>query len=589
MKTLKYQCIIVWSCHQKRIQQEASTMLQPDARHGHRLLSLVLLSIYLSSWLMRGGGSISLYGPHALFLLHIGLFLMWLRTWSVPRQPGLLNILSLMTLLAVWIVFLNLWLLAIWKILLLTLLAGRELNQWRDRAVYIVALCVLSLDLALLDVAMPEIGARFGLQPLPAVLENVLFYSGLLLISAILLVPTRTHTERLNLDFFYGLTFSLCIVALIAIALLLQQDPLIFYPSALALTLAGLVVFLVLLSWLWLCFGDFDGVGQLWARHMFNIGSAFEQWIASLTQPGNYKQLNPEKFLMTGFEQLLEVPWITGVAWHSSYGAGTLGIEDGNDAVFNVQSMEVTLYSRHRITGSYHAHAKLMIQLLEYFHQAKQREEMYAQQSHLQAIHETGAKLTHDIKNLLQSLYVITSAIESVQPEQFGDTQRLLQGQLPHLSQRLKRTLDKLQQPEKASYISTPIRTWWENLRARYVKRDIDFSMSIMWNANIPEDLFDNVVENLLENALNKRKREPSLRIHVALSTKENSVQLTVCDDGSPIPPEIEKYLLSQPVQSRDGFGIGLYQAAKQTIHSDYRLTINSNESGHVCFELANI
>ncbi|MEM7015876.1 MAG: HAMP domain-containing sensor histidine kinase [Pseudomonadota bacterium] len=563
-------------------------MPQLDASHGHRLLALMLLTLCLSSWLSLtgiGGAQIAEYGAQTLFLLHIGLLLLWLRTWSVPAPLNLFNIVALLTLLAVWIVFLQPWLLVLWKILLLSLLAGRELNQWLDRSVHIAALCILSLDLALLDAEV-----LFVLNALPAEIEHGLRYGGLAALLLMLFIPASTHTERLNLDFFYGLAFVLCISILIVVAVLLQDRiETLSYPVALSITFAGLISFLVLLSWLWLSLGDFDGVSQLWSRHMFSIGSAFEQWLANLTQPGNYKQLDPEQFLMTGFEQLLEVPWITGVSWYSNYGAGTLGTEDGHNTVFNVQSMEVTLYSDHRITGSYHAHAKLMVQLLEYFHQAKQREETYAQQSHLQAIHETGAKLTHDIKNLLQSLYVITSAIESVQPEQFGDTQRLLQGQLPHLSQRLKRTLDKLQQPEQSVYINAPIRTWWDNLRARYVKRDIDFSMSIMWNTSIPEDLFDNVIENLLENALNKRKREPSLSIHVSLSTKENSVQVTVCDDGSPIPPEIEKYLLSQPVQSRDGFGIGLYQAAKQTIHSDYRLTINSNESSHVCFELANI
>jgi sensor histidine kinase regulating citrate/malate metabolism len=62
---------------------------------------------------------------------------------------------------------------------------------------------------------------------------------------------------------------------------------------------------------------------------------------------------------------------------------------------------------------------------------------------------------------------------------------------------------------------------------------------------------------------------------------------LSVCDNGSPIPEEIAKQLFTQPVPSRDGFGIGLYQAVKQLAHTGYKLKIIENTEGQVCFELA--
>jgi len=34
---------------------------------------------------------------------------------------------------------------------------------------------------------------------------------------------------------------------------------------------------------------------------------------------------------------------------------------------------------------------------------------------------------------------------------------------------------------------------------------------------------------------------------------------------------------------------VGLYQVAKQTIHSGYRLKISHNEKGKVCFELVSV
>jgi signal transduction histidine kinase len=550
-------------------------------RHEHRLLGFVLLSIYLvSAWewpdLLAQG----------ILLAHFFLFILWQPLWGERDPLSLKHILMGLAVVAALLVFLNPLLLVLWKILLISLLGGREFAATRERLFNWGAILFLWVSIFLVD-----FNQYFLLELFPAPLENGV-YAGLLLFPLLLLffdALPETPDQRVYLDFYHGLVFALLTMITALAALLLLYYARLPYAQALWWAALGSVLFMVLLSWLWVAFAGFDDFSQLWSRRLLNIGSSFEQWLASLSQPGIYKDLTPEQFLRTGLQQLVTVPWITGISWSSPYGQDSLGEPEKHQATVIIQSLEVTVYARQRISGTHHAHVKLLIQLLEHFHQAKRREETFAQQAHLQAIHETGAKLTHDIKNLLQSLHAITSAIESVQPEHFGNTQRMLQGQLPHLTQRLKRTLDKLKQPEQISYTQVPLRQWWDNLRARYRKREIDFSMSIMWNASVPEDLFDNVVENLLENALNKRRREPDLRIQVALSASENNVCLTVCDDGSAIPTEIEKTLLSQPVPSRDGFGIGLFQAAKQTIHSSYRLRIAHNKNGQVCFELASV
>ena len=56
-------------------------------------------------------------------------------------------------------------------------------------------------------------------------------------------------------------------------------------------------------------------------------------------------------------------------------------------------------------------HCKLLIQLISNLYIGKIKEKELTQQIHLQAIYETGARVTHDIKNLLQSLQAITSII----------------------------------------------------------------------------------------------------------------------------------------------------------------------------------
>jgi sensor histidine kinase regulating citrate/malate metabolism len=126
-------------------------------------------------------------------------------------------------------------------------------------------------------------------------------------------------------------------------------------------------------------------------------------------------------------------------------------------------------------------------------------------------------------------------------------------------------------------------------LQARYRKSNIEFSTHMDTDkVLIPEDLFDNVSENLLQNALMKRKREPELHIKVSLHIEKHNLRLAVCDDGSSIPEAIFNNLLTQPVPSKDGFGIGLYQAVKQLTHTGYHLKITKNRANQVCFELAN-
>jgi signal transduction histidine kinase len=550
-------------------------------RHEHRLLGLILLSIYLVS-----GWNWPDILAQGLLLTHFFLFILWQPLWGDREPLSLKHIFMGLAVVAVLLVFLNPLLLVLWKILLIGLLGGREFTATRERLINWWALLFLFISIFIID-----FNQYFMLELFSADVEWLLRLSLLAFPLVLLFFETLPETpdQRVYLDFYHGLVFALLTMISALSALLLLHYARLPYAYALMWAGAGALIFVSLISWLWVAFAGFDDFAQLWSRRLLNIGSSFEQWLASLSQPGIYKDLTPEQFLRTGLQQLVTVPWITGISWNSPYGQDSLGEPEKHQATILAQSLEVIVYARQRISGTHYAHVKLLIQLLEHFHQAKRREETFAQQAHLQAIHETGAKLTHDIKNLLQSLHAITSAIETVKPENFGNTQRMLQGQLPHLTQRLKRTLDKLKQPEQISYTQVPLRQWWDNLRARYRKRDIDFSMSIMWNTSVPEDLFDNVVENLLENALTKRRREPELRIQVSLLVSENNVCLTVCDDGSVIPPDIEKNLLSQPVPSRDGFGIGLFQAAKQTIHSSYRLRIAHNKHGQVCFELASV
>ena len=99
---------------------------------------------------------------------------------------------------------------------------------------------------------------------------------------------------------------------------------------------------------------------------------------------------------------------------------------------------------RVRLSPALFLHMRLLAQVVGEFYEGKRRESALRADAYLQAVHETGARLTHDIKNLLQSLYALTSMAPKEAAEGYAG---LLQRQLPQLTRRLHATLEKLRAP----------------------------------------------------------------------------------------------------------------------------------------------
>jgi len=72
----------------------------------------------------------------------------------------------------------------------------------------------------------------------------------------------------------------------------------------------------------------------------------------------------------------------------------------------------------------------------------------------------------------------------------------------------------------------------------------------------------------------------------VHLEAQNGAAHLRVSDDGSRIDADTASKLLKSPVDSRDGLGIGLYQAARQARQWGYELTLTANRSKNVAFDL---
>ncbi len=226
----------------------------------------------------------------------------------------------------------------------------------------------------------------------------------------------------------------------------------------------------------------------------------------------------------------------------------------------------------------------LLGQLLGEFYAAKLREQKLGHARYLQAVHETGARLTHDVKNLLQSLNALCSV--AGQDDSPG-LQALMRRQLPAITQRLSATLDKLQRPGDGETQQVPLSDWWETLKRQYQAQDVEFSAAgLEPDMRVPKALFDSVADNLLQNAIAKRAAGSVVRIRASLQCR-NGPELRVHDNGRAVPAEIAGSLLLAPVSSRVGLGIGLYQAARHAEKSGYALTLVENRDGAVCFALA--
>lgn len=246
------------------------------------------------------------------------------------------------------------------------------------------------------------------------------------------------------------------------------------------------------------------------------------------------------------------------------------------------QDLKLVLFSRQSVTPTVLLHVRLLTHLMGHFYQAKRREQSLREITRQQVIYETGARLTHDLKNMLQSLFALTSVAQH-QPEK---AQPILQRQLPVLTQRIELILTKLKNPQaQEEEVEMPLAAWWEGLRQRHQHR------GIAWNAPkrlddrpIPAPLFDCVSDNLIDNACKKSQSNSAITVDVSLETEPFS--LCISDSGSAIPGNIAQQVLNTIVPSESGMGIGLYQVARWAAQSGYLLELSENKEGKVTFRL---
>lgn len=543
----------------------------------NRWLALMLLAL-LAAVLFDADAAVG----RAFLLAHYGLFLLWQPLMKSEQKIEPQLALPVFAMAALLVLVDSPWVMALWLAVLAGLVGAAAAGQTERSQRWSYLLALATLLALLLAWVLPQ---TLGDTALPEALRPAVRYGLPLLPLAILFLPAaRQRSASSTLDFVYGLMLSLLIMVAALGVFAVVAVARASYAWALVQTLLGMAALLLVLSWLWNPRAGFTGLGQVTSRYLLSVGLPFEGWAQRLATLAE-RERDPESFVRDALANLDELTWIRGGHWQAARGEGRFGEPAEHSLEHQFHGLTLTWQSPRPLTPALALHVRLLSQLLGYFYAAKVREQTLREQAYSQAIHDTGARLTHDVKNILQSMKTLLAAADTATPEDSERLLALMKRQLPQLATRLSHTVDKLKQPAEMDLARVAANDWWAALQARYEHDDVRFFAEALDDTPLPQDLFDSVADNLLTNALRKRQSQPDVAVEVRL-TLQPLVSLTVTDSGAAAPEHVARNLFQSPVASDFGLGVGLYQAARQAARVGYRLELPENAAGRVTFRL---
>jgi signal transduction histidine kinase len=520
----------------------------------------------------------------AFLLTHFGAFLLWQPVLRGEQKLYVGQALLIVLAAALLVASESWWLMTLWISILFALIGG-EVPTIKNVGQRIVSLIAATYLLAILLIwVVPHL---FQGEDFAELFRAAVRYGPFALLVVIFLVRTERTPRSLSysVDLIYSLLLFLMVVVLVLGAFVIRQLSHGNYPVALAQALLVIAGILLALSWLWDPRAGFAGIGQLMNRYFLSVGMPFERWMHNLASLAE-RERDPDKFVMLAAQEMAALPWVSGIDWQTARHRGVAGHITSHSTEVELAGLRLTLYTRWSPSPTLVLHIRLLARLLTDYYEAKQREQEQRQNAYMHAIYETGSRLTHDVKNLLQSLGSLCTAVELSSESDATALRQLLQRQLPQVNQRLQRTLDKLDRRQDSTLELSAARAWWNTLQQRYAHEAVSFEADTLpEKAVVPTDLFDRAAENFLQNALHKRRNAPTLKITARLAFEDGPV-LSVRDSGEPLSEALAYNLFSAPVPSMQGLGVGLYQAARQASVLGYKLGLSSNERGRVCFEL---
>jgi hypothetical protein len=189
------------------------------------------------------------------------------------------------------------------------------------------------------------------------------------------LLPLSRESDRPGgamVDLFYSLFIFLLIAVLVLGSLafmLLRQAG---YFEAVINTLMSIAVLLLLIGWTWNTRPGYTGIDVFFSRYLLSIGLPFERWLHRLTTLASRRN-EPEKFLSQALAEMLDLPWVDGGHWIAGGDSGSFGSESRHRQDFPGQPLQLTLYTRHKLSPALVWHFHLLAQLANEHYIAKLR------------------------------------------------------------------------------------------------------------------------------------------------------------------------------------------------------------------------
>ena len=393
------------------------------------------------------------------------------------------------------------------------------------------------------------------------------------------------------------------------------------YPAAIALAAGGFAAALAAAALLVAPFAP-ERAAESLASQAFAMEAPIEEWLQKLSEIAR-DESDAAEFLDSAMRAFVALPGVRGAAWRvegggveGEMGAGVgvgVGVggmggmgQSGEKQLGEVgrraHSISVPpLIVRAQARGfsspwTWFNHYLLLRATAEHY-AAKEREERRRALHLVTAAHEAGARVAHDIKNILHALAALADVVE--RGDERGTT--LARRQLPELRRRLGMALDKLRAPgDEPPSPMTDSGEWWARARERFAHQPVEMrAVGEIGGMQIPERLFDRALDNFLENALIKRASgAKNIRAELRLEKsgedgngengddKKGRVELRVFDDGAAAPESVAEKLFSRPVESQTGFGVALHHLSAEAERTGWRVVLENNQDGRVVFAL---
>lgn len=542
-----------------------------------RVLPLLLVALAWLSLLLDPSSTIGRF----LLVSQLGVVLLWQPVVSAQMRLGWGGVVQVITAALAMYLLASHGLLVLWLAVLLALLGAGVFTANAKRARYFHFGLLASLAFSLWAIAVPD-----WINPSqPLWRGDYYLLAALFLVLVALPAEPAVHRSRVPLDFFYVVLLFLLSLLVPFAALVLQLVVKYSYFEALAFVMVGLGLCLGALGWLWNPRAGFAGVGTIFSMRILQLGTPFETWLTRLAEYAVWEK-TPAGFMAQATGDLLELHSVCGGTWSVGALSGEFGDVTPRHTVHVVTpELNLDLHCAVLAAPALRVQFQLVGALLGQFYLAKLREQRLADQAYIKAVHQTGARLTHDIKNLLQALKNLVELTRTANDP--AVIVALYSRQLPEINRRLEVTLAKLSRPqveETTEMISTL--AWWQRVTCRYADMGVEFGTPPELDGLIDEQLFTVVLDNLLQNALQKRDDMLEVMIRASLQRQGVAWLLAVTDTGKPIPAERAARLGVEPLDSTFGYGLGLLQSFELAAARQASLALRENREGCVMFEL---